>query len=518
MEHERHLRHPSNQELASFWNGTSSSETLERVAAHVDGCEMCETRLEALQPGFSKYRQCLELVHKQVGRSRRPEEDLWKKMDRIDARRPRARLVVLRPAWLSGIAAAAACAALLVLPRLGESELRAETLLRLAAAAPAPRHSTVRLQVKTRRLSFERPLAPTSEMPGKREEEALRARFTEAHYNWDDPLSPKSYSDWWHGLKHKKSKVSQPHNPAGETRQTIETRTDDGALRDAELTLDEKLLPVSASFRFADEESVEITAVPADSNAGSVSTPSPSPPSTPLPPPAMPRPSAPADSVAERELDVWLAIDALHTGAGEPIEVSAQQSGHILVTTYGLAPELEAGLRASLDRIPDVTLRPAIAADKPQPRPAEDAQPADRTIRASQDILFEAHLLLELASRFEASTEAGLNPSSKAQLCDLRMKHAVELQRNLARLLRELEQQHPDFRLAPAAAADQPPVQAIAWSAAVVDRLVIGIYAGSEPEARQSADWRQLGTELGRLQGLAGSYTQDVEPCRKELP
>src|SRR5215472_11154559 len=110
MEQERQLTHPSDEELASFWSGTSSPEALERLAVHVDDCITCDARLETLEPAFLRYRLCLDHVYSRMELSDRSEEDLWKEMRRIDARRPRPR-VTLRPAWLSGLAAAAACVA-----------------------------------------------------------------------------------------------------------------------------------------------------------------------------------------------------------------------------------------------------------------------------------------------------------------------------------------------------------------------------------------------------------------------
>jgi hypothetical protein len=141
----------------------------------------------------------------------------------------------------------------------------------------------------------------------------------------------------------------------------------------------------------------------------------------------------------------------------------------------------------------------------------------ERAIHASQDISFEAHLLAELAGRFEPSTETQLTAPRKAKLWELRMKHAAELKRDLAGLRRELERQHPDFRPGPSDAADGPQIQRMAESATVADRLVTVLYEGAAPEAEQAAAWRQLAAELGNLQVLAANYGRYVEQHRKEL-
>jgi hypothetical protein len=228
--------------------------------------------------------------------------------------------------------------------------------------------------------------------------------------------------------------------------------------------------------------------------------------------------SAPAAPLAERELTVRLAIDALQPGAAEPVEVSADPDGSIRVTTYRLAPELESRLRASLDRIPGVTVRSATGEDREQVSAPRGAEPMDRAIRASQDVSFEAHMLAELADRFQPAAEAQLTASGRAQLWELRMKHVSEMNRGLASLRRELERQRREFRPGPAGASDGPQTQSMADTATAVDRLVTVLYTGAGEEAEQAEAWRQLAAELGNLQSLAASYGRYVEQHRKELP
>ena len=135
MEQEPRMTHPTNDELASFWSGTSTPETHERLSAHVDGCATCAARLESLEPPLSQYSRCLELVHARTRRTPLTEAELRSRMKEIDARREPRRLVAWRPAWVSGIAAALA-AALFLFPYPGGSELRADTLLDRAAVIP----------------------------------------------------------------------------------------------------------------------------------------------------------------------------------------------------------------------------------------------------------------------------------------------------------------------------------------------------------------------------------------------
>ena len=503
MEPERDLTHPNEEELASFWTGTLSPDALERLAAHVDGCDRCATRMESLEPAFLEYRRGLELIHARTPRSPRPVPDLVKKMKEAEARRAPHRVAAWRPAWVSGIAAVVAAITLLVWPRFGGSELRADTLLQQAVSAQAPRGAIRRVRIRTRS-------APAL----TQENGALRARFAEARYDLDDPLSARSFAEWRHGLRNKTSQVSDLRGPAGEPERKIDTKTGEGALREAALTLDAKLSPVGVWFEFADREWVEIT-----SAAEPGANPVPERPVWAAPPsPAVAAPaSKPWQPPAERELSVRLAIDALHTGAGEPIEVTADADGSVAVTAYRLAPELEARLRAGIEDMPGVTLRAVPGSSQPPADTPRDTDAMDRAIRASQDVSFEAHYLAELASHFDAASEATLSGPSRVGLWGLRGEHAAELDRDLARLRRELEAQRAGFRPGPWGGPDGAQVQSMAESATEVDRLVTLLYDAAQPETGQAAAWRQLAVQLGALQGLAGGYSRYVEQHLREL-
>jgi len=513
MEQKQELIHPSDDQLRSFWAGGLSPQDLEQLMAHVDGCPRCESRLEAIEPAFSQYRRCLDQVQTRTPRANGWEADLWKKMEEIEARRA-ARRTAWRPAtrraWLSGIAAVVVALAAFALINTGRPESRAESLLKQAANSARQTSPNRRLRIRTRSASFYRPAVLRSPTAAKSEEIAIRARFLEARYDWDDPLSPKSYLDWRHNLRQKTSKLSTTRDAAGAPEQSIETRTEDGALQDASLTLDAQLAPVSGWFQFADQERVEITSEP-DSGAESL----PVAPVTSMRTEPVPHQTETTAPLAERELEVRLAIDALHTEAGEPIEVNVAPEGRILVTAYHLAPELETKLRASLEPIQGVTLRSA-AVESPATVPSF-VEPLDRVTHISQDVSFEAHFLEDLENRFPPDAEETLSPSSKFKLWELRMKHASRMNSDLVRLQRKLEEQRPGFRAAIADSLAAGQVQSLANCAASVDRLITQIFAAAEPDADQSAAWRQLGVEFGSLQSLAGSYSRVVEQHRKEL-
>ena len=512
------LIHPGDSQLASFLDPDLGPKELERLAAHLDICPVCEARLEKMEPAFSQYRRCLGEVHARVPRSdldprtRDPwAKELWTKMEGLEASRSTRRIVTMRFAWLSGAVAAAIVVAFL-LPWGRQSEIRADTLLARAATLAAQARRPGHLRIRTRTASFVRPATVRGEVYAAREEASIRDHFIAAHYDWQDPLSAQSYSDWRHSLKQKTSTVSPDRDErTGQPEQRIETTTIGGELLDASLSLDASLAPVSGMFRFADQEWVEITIAP---------DPAPSRPSTVLAgaPAANPQPEtvssgagavASSEPVAMRELSVRLAIDALNPGANNPIEVNVEPGGAIVVTTYGLGSELEKQLRVSLEPIQGVTLRSA-ESSKQQDAPPRPVDQAERILRASQDASYEAHFLAVIASRFQPDAEASLTPAARIRLLDLRKKHCDRMVRDLAELKGELEKERSGFRPMAVDSAGGP-VQRMAQSATAVDRLITMLFAGKAAEGLQAESWRELETQFGTLQSLAGAYSGELD-------
>jgi hypothetical protein len=360
---------------------------------------------------------------------------------------------------------------------------------------------------------FVRPAAVRGGAASGREEAAIQERFVAAHYDWQEPLSVQSYTNWRRSLKQKTSKVLPDRDErTGQPEQRVETTTIGGELLDASLSLDASLAPVSGLFRFADQEWVEITIapdpIPSRSSVVLAGTPVASP-----QPEAVSSPASGkglSESVATRELSVRLAIDALNLGASNPIEVNVEPVGGITVTTYGLAPELEKQLHAGLEPIQGVTLRSAESGKQQgtAPRPVDQA---DRILRASQDASYEAHFLAVIANRFPSDAEASLSAAGKTQLLDLRKKHSDHLVRDLAELRSELEKERSGFRPASVDLSIGGQVQRMAQSATAVDRLITMLFAGKIAEGAQAESWRELETQFGMLQSLAGAYSGDLD-------
>ncbi len=508
MESKQDLRnHPADDDLAAFWNPALGTDALERLAVHLDSCSSCRARLERMEPALSELSRCLDAVHAQVPWQRKADFEIPAEFE-IPTDRPapvttRRQFSSWRLVWASSIAAlVVAGVGWLSLNGSSSSEQRAETLLAQASARPARNRAHHRLRIRTQTALFVRTV------PDQKEVSFVRARFDEANYDWRDPLSVQSYSTWRHTLKHKTSTVS---TPVGEPQQKIETATDEGTLSMASLTLDAQLAPVSGLFQFSDQQWVEITAMPdADPTPAD------------LVPAPVPAPSAtgtgenvPREPLAERELDVRLAINVLHTGASEPIEVSTS-SGDILVTAYHLTADQERALALSLKPISGVTLHVLNVNEQPQPgSPLRDG--TEILLQTSQDFTFEAHSLAELADRFQTSVEATLSESAQRKLWDLRASHVRELNGTLAKLEQKLQQASPDFHppSGDSSFAHGSLAQNLANSSSALDRQIITLYAAGEPKAGRTATWSQIANEFATLKSLAKEYSRSIEEGRK---
>lgn len=500
MDAKQGLSHPSDELLAAFGDPSLGVEAQERLALHLDSCPDCRTRQEQLEPVFVEYRRCLEAVHAQIQRPRQQNAVLAFPLPSSTPAAPR-RSGFGWLAWAGSFAASALAGFLLFSWNGRASERQADGLLAQASVAPPPGGSR-QLRIRTQAASFLRPALFNSEATEESAAAQVRMRFEQANYDWRDPLSAQTYSAWRGSLKHKTSKVL-----SNAPRRQIETSTGEGTLRNASLTFDEKLAPVSGLFQFADQEWVEITAVtepPPKHIVDVVAIPEPAPSGTAA------TGNRPRQPFAERELDVRLAIDALHAGASEPIEVSTG-SGDILVTTYHLTAEQEARLGASLKPIDGVTLRALNENSGIQPDGASDA--TGLLLRNSQDVSFEAHLLSTLGARFPPAVEASLTGASKAKLEGMRQRHLRELTRDVATLQQKLTEANPEFHLtpqAPVSGAAPDAVDRLASTASALDRMIIQLSATDASKPERASILPQIAQELAQLHAWLENYTRHM--------
>ena len=260
----RSLKHIGDRELAAFIELKLQPGDAARVLHHLDECDICEQRLEILEPSLSAYRRQTDALYAEAVNSLWPE--LAPKLNRVEASRRTVVPIganVLRWGWTGAIAAILLASVLLIWPR-GGPQLRVETLLsgveaRVEAVAPKGR-----LRIRTRRTSFVRPMVVDGGGRGNADEEVVRSHFAAAHFDWSNPLSPEAFEEWRRSLRRKTDRVLAGAGPAsGERRNyTIRTSSEGSALKEASLVIEASaMLPVGAEFVFADQEWVEVTAM-----------------------------------------------------------------------------------------------------------------------------------------------------------------------------------------------------------------------------------------------------------------
>ncbi len=227
------MNHLTERQLISIFQDTLPAEVEEKILLHLAACESCERRTEA---AIERYRT----LRRDAARKLPPPPHRWRdivvEMDRADANFPQPAHFEAarksRPVW-TGLAAGAALSGVLLLWPRPDANLRAETLLpRIeASVSRSPLRARQGLRVRTPSATFIRPAVLRD---ADRSDVNWRDRFRAAHYDWDDPVSPRAFSDWRNSVKHKSDRVIVSPTSSGAPRQfTIQTTTPENLLQDA---------------------------------------------------------------------------------------------------------------------------------------------------------------------------------------------------------------------------------------------------------------------------------------------
>jgi hypothetical protein len=452
-----------------------------------------------MDSSIERFARIVELVDSHLPAPPRAWADIRAEMERVD--RP-----LRRPVWIGAIAASILLTFLLW-PR-GSSVARAETLLVRAKAAAGQVHSrkTSHLRVATRQALFVRPAVLATDDTGNG---VLRARFLTARYDWGEPLSAAAFRGWREQLRQKTDRVSQ----AGErepVQYRIETKTTDSILRHASIVFEgPELTPVSLRLVFDDGAWMEITALPdAPATLPALADP------TPTKVPAVPETHVTGRQLAERELAVRLAIDALSNGTPAPVSVEVEPEGGIIVTPYQLSPEQEHQLDQSLTGTEGVRLNPVERDGGPVGSPAAPGE-EEPAIGTAGNIASLAHLLAGYADRFPPAREALLEPAGRAALRALRLRRIEQLISQVDRLNNQLAAAHE------IAGVDDPPVTSresapsldgLVQAAGALNRLVTASYTTGADHVEPSLARLELTREMGKLRRLARQYERDLKP------
>lgn len=358
--------------------------------------------------------------------------------------------------------------------------VRAAALLEKATAAADSRASKARrIQLRTRTQRIARTVGESTQASPavlaaaeRQSLSELEGLFRIANYDWNDPLSARSFQSWRAGLAEKSDevvKVSDPQSPEGDCFE-VRTSTATGILEQASLRLRvTDLQPVIGKLSFRGYGPVEVSdltdePVVAAGRAGdSMIVPPVSPAAAPASDAAtapVAVPASPAD-----ELRVFAALHQLGADLGDPVEVR-REAGRVLVSGVGVAAEMQEKLQRELSALPkvqvDFSLPPAAgsqssvaesrstASSMPHPLVAgwQEAMAKKLGGRTAVDRLGEqalermdrisarAHALRNLAVRFPNPGE--LENADRLTLSQMRGDHVRAIMAELGRLRQEL--------------------------------------------------------------------------------
>lgn len=394
--------HCDRDQLMRYCDGELSPAETARVRSHLEACWECRAEHDRLQQTIA---DCVEfrrtVLREHLPPPPEPWKDIYTQMDRIDAAMGPPPLWRRALGWLGEMAqpriaipAGAAAALLLafVLFRDTPAAQAAELLERAAAAERKAPQTAKRLRIRTRSASFTRLLPAGGPSP-------VAELFAKANYDWQDPLSARSFGAWRDTLDRKDDTVSEDGDGF-----RILTRAYAGELREASMRLRrDDLHAVEGTFRFQDDEWVEVTELDAAPALAATAE-------APAAPaiffdktnPIEASPAAAGAATDADELKVWALLHRLNADLGEPVEVTRAE-GKVRVSGVGLAEERQQEIAAELAAMPRVEVR----FSNPAPAPATAA--ATRATLRSGESPLAAELERAFGSRAlvdQVATEA----------------------------------------------------------------------------------------------------------------
>jgi hypothetical protein len=473
------MRHPEEERLLRYADGEIAGREAVELREHLAACWECRTQLEEMQSTIGecvRYRRALKdgLVEPppapwfDIGLAMRQIDDEHAGQGWLNRAGQWLRAQMLTPRYWAPAVLALILVVVLVRQLVETPAAQAAELLRRAVAASDKQAAKPRrVQIRSQKYRVTRTLGlqAVSSKPAA-DEAPLEAMFKVAHYDWTDPLSPRSYLTWRDQLPQKTdavTKISQPGNPEGSYFR-IQTTTQSGELAAASLTLRAAdLRAVEGTLVFRNQESVEMTELPA--------IPAPAADSGSLAPAAagLRRHEAkqedgvePGATVSD-ELQVLAALRRVDADLDDPIDVT-RDGATVRVSGVGIAARRQQELHQALDGLARVSLQfadPVVASsDSGRPAAVVSERPevmqwqarlekaaggkaaftqlADRALESSDRLMARVHALRRLAERFPVGVEAELSAGDKEVLRGLRRQHTAAVLEMAATLRRDV--------------------------------------------------------------------------------
>jgi hypothetical protein len=465
------LRHPEDGLLLRYLDGELPARKVRQVRTHLEACWQCRAQVEELQGAIG---ECVRYRKNVLAPSLPPPPEAWRSLDfeRVEAELAAQSLLVRLARFFSprqnpGLRWALSGAAVLALSFVLVQQLRetpkveAAALLQKAVKASQSRPAArKRLRITTRTGQMTRDIG-VAYKPAARETEIARL-FDAAHYDWNDPLSAKSYSAWRDRLPHFQDAItSQPNS------YDIKTTTEDSELLSATLKLrTTDLEPLEGRFEFRNRDWVEMTELvdqqtnPASTVAGTTGG-MPRQPGVPPGPFNVPVETAEPAAFSE-ELQVVSALHQLGADLDDLLEIS-REGRQVLVSGTGIPPQRQQQIHGLLDRLPHVVVRfddPAFPASavpvQSEPATRDAAGPEKSTYPArieerlggrpqferfsssvldwTDSAMTRAYALRRLAQQFSAAAENEMTAEDRRTLRKLGREHLAAFAKDAQRV------------------------------------------------------------------------------------
>ena len=562
------VRHPEDEQLFRYVDGELPGRSARQIRSHLEACWECRVELAELQDTVAecvRYRK--NVLQRQLPSPPAPWIDIYQAFAKIDASAEPAFFSRVRSQaeacatslrrWAPAVVALAVLCVIFLRFRQTPSVQAAELLRKAVAAADARSERPRKIQVRTKarrltRLAGSKTQAKLSAADSDALN-SLQALFRAANYDWDDPLSAKSYQSWRDQLADKRDEVSEEPDSY-----RIRTNTGSGELMQATLKLTtQELRPVEGRFEFRNQEWVEITEVPGDLPLAEAITPPESRPAarhTPVQPVPVPGgvllPPANSSATIGDELHVWAALHQAGADLGDPIEVS-RSGGQIVVAGVGIAPQRQQEIAGVLGSMPHVAIRFSDSAPvKVQPereRRADSSissdvlqlqariagqmggrvffdQLASQVLDMSEPMMSRAYALRRLAERFSADVESELTPEDRELLRSLKEEHTTALRQQTAEMERALRPALASVsnpvdvpgETAPSFPTWQAATEDLFQSARRLERLLAVMFGVTPGEASNAQLPSQLLANVAQLRARLDAYDRLSIPGRRE--
>jgi hypothetical protein len=555
--------HPDKDDLLRYADGELTGGAARRIRKHLKACWQCRAELQETQAVINScvsYRK--DFLERLLPPPPAPWPDIYAQFARLDAsaepeffgmeKEDRRRLVVRAVKWTAIAAVALLTVGMLVSRFRQTPSVEASELLRKAAAAEdaAPRRVR-RIRIETRKHHLVR-MAGFQQHAAYSAADAdalnsLGAMFIAASYDWQDPLSARSFEGWREQASSRRDEVQQ-----GDNDYRVRTTAGSGELVAASLTLRKKdLHPIEGRFEFRNREWVEMTEVEEQPSEVRMTAKAPLHPDREVTDPTAPTSAATTavrEATVSDELQVVATLHQLGADLGDPIEVR-RNGGKVLVSGIGISAGRQHQITDALRTTPNVELRftnsTAATIEPEKETPADTAVTEFRDLQAriartmggreffdqlgaetldlTESMMARAYALRLLAERFPPAAESQMSSSDRELLRKLRSEHTNVLRQQASQIDRALRPVLRSLGVAPLTAPDvsystnwEIATEDLFQSARQVEKLSAVLFGASRADGSEDQTPPQLGLRIAELRSKLDAYDRIATPARSD--